>query len=45
MKKFPSKITVLVSLNVHNSVWELLLFIKEFPIAAMVNLSLKSRFM
>jgi len=31
MKKFPSKITVLVSYSVPDSVWELWLFIREFP--------------
>ena len=30
---------------VHDNVWELWLFIREFPIAAMLNPSVKSRFM
>ena len=36
MKKFSSKITVVVSYNVHDNV-----FIRAFPIAAMLNPSLK----
>jgi len=43
MKKFSTKIT-LVSYSVHDNVSELWLFKKEFPIAAMLNPSLKSRF-
>jgi len=34
----------LLSYNVHDSIWELWLFIREFPIAAILNPSLKSRF-
>jgi len=47
MKKIPSEITSLVSYNVHDNVWELglWLFIREFPIAPMLNPLLKSRFM
>jgi len=44
-KKFSSKITVLVSCGVHDNVWELWLFIRELPMAAMLNPSLKSIFM
>jgi len=44
-EKFNSKITVLVSYSVHHNVWELWLVIREFPIAAKLNPSLKSRFL
>ena len=48
MTKFPSNIRPLLSLvsyNVHANVWQLCLFSREFPIAPMMNPSLKSRFM
>jgi len=45
MKKFCSKITVLASYSFHDKVRELWLFIREFPLAAVLNKSLKSRFM
>jgi len=45
MKTFFNKTTVSVSYSVQNNVWEPLLFIREFPVAAMLNPSLKSRFM
>ena len=44
-QKFSSKITVLVSYSMHDNVWELWLFIREFPVAAMLNPSFKSRSM
>jgi len=40
MDKFSSKsraYTVLVSYSVHENFWELWLFVREFPIAAMLN--------
>jgi len=45
MKNISSKITVLVSYSVYDSVGEIWFFIIEFLIAAMLNPSLKSRFM
>jgi len=45
LTNFHSNITVLVSYNVHDNVWQLWHFIREFPIAPMLNPSLKSRFM
>ena len=45
MKKFFGKIIVLVSYSVHDNVWEIWLFIREFRIAAMLNSSLRNRFM
>jgi len=42
MKIFSSKMDVLY---VHDNVLELWLFIREFPTAAMLSKSLKSRFM
>jgi len=44
MKKLLSKITVLVSYSAHDNVSELWLIIREFPIAAMLNPLLESRF-
>jgi len=44
MKKFLTKITVLVSYNVPDNVREWF-FIREFPTSAMLNQSIKSRFM
>jgi len=46
MKKFYSKIIVLVSASVHDNIWELWLFIREslLHVVAMLNSSLKSRF-
>ena len=41
MKNFSSKITLLVSYSVHDNIWELWLFIREFGVAAMLNPSLK----
>ena len=41
MKNAPVK----MSYSVHDNVWELWLLIREFPMAAMLNPSLKSRFM
>ena len=46
MKKFSSKITVLVSYSVPNKLhFRAVAFVREFPIAAMLNPSLKSCFM
>jgi len=48
MKTIPSKMTVLVflvSYSVHDNVWELSHFLKDFPLAALLKPSLKSRFM
>jgi len=45
MKNLFFKITVLVFYGVLDNVWKLWLFIREFPIAAMINPSLKSRFL
>jgi len=44
MKQFSSKITVLVSYSVSDNIWELWFFVREFPIAVILNPSLKSRF-
>ena len=44
MKNFESKITVLVSYSVHDNLWEVWLGIIEFSVAAMLNSSLKIRF-
>jgi len=47
MRKFSSKMTlytVLLSNSVHDNVWEIWLFIREFPIAAMLNSLLKNPF-
>jgi len=43
-EKVSSKITLLVSYSVHDNVSELWLLIREFTIVAMLNPSLKSRF-
>jgi len=37
MKKFSTQITVLVSHIMHDNTWELCLFLREFPTAAMLN--------
>ena len=42
MKKFSGKVTVIVSYNVHDNVSEIGLFIRESPIPAMLNSSLKN---
>ena len=44
MKKFSTKITVLISYSVHDKVGEIWVFIKEFPIAAMLNSSQENHF-
>ena len=44
-EKLSTKITVLVSYSVHENVSKLWLFTREFPIATMLNPSLKSRYM
>ena len=43
-EKISNKITVLGLHSVHDNVWELWLCIREFPLYAMLNPSLKSSF-
>jgi len=40
MKRLSSKITVLVSYSVHDNIWEIWLFIREFTITAMLKVVL-----